>query len=469
MSESTNFFERYSNYIDDLKNRILQIQLRYMACQTQISSDFSKGFIAKEVAEKMLAVKIYQFAPSIDRGYRLSKADVDFIKEYADLDAEGNLLTTILKPEYLKKAELVERILNSVKTFAYYDKLDPTFRRITLTNEMTNSVKERISFFTAKIEENLQLHGEKFKKTESYHNIQREIERLTKLLESFKNIIDFDDERLINLISSFYKVDYDFYEWFNKMDLLSTEKDGTIYSEHRNNLYRLSSYNDSLIRNQKKLEELILKSNKLTNSLLSFLDNSIDFDMDSFEEEEQPEKISIFKRNKAPKNNKELLSKLFLRITSLSGATLYLKNTFCNSEQKIELASCFDIYFNEKYGQDIIYVDIDDFFFELRKTIIDYYKGNIQDIKKEIEAHIHLMSGNNIILTNGLETGYRQALLQERLHNSSNIDPNTLIIDGFTEEELNEMYISLKQILKDKYNFDLKTNKNDMPLSLKNK
>ena len=71
MTTNTNFFDEYTEYINELQNRILHIQLKYDECQSLISRDFSKGFIAKEVAEKMLAVRINQFVPSMDRMYRL--------------------------------------------------------------------------------------------------------------------------------------------------------------------------------------------------------------------------------------------------------------------------------------------------------------------------------------------------------------------------------------------------------------
>ena len=111
---SNNYFEEYTEFIDEIQNRIMKIQLKFNECQSLINSDYSKGFIAKEVAEKMLAVRINQFVPSMDRMYRLSKEEIDFINQYAALDSQGNVLATILKPEYIEKANMLDNILTII-------------------------------------------------------------------------------------------------------------------------------------------------------------------------------------------------------------------------------------------------------------------------------------------------------------------------------------------------------------------
>ena len=169
---TSDFFEEYTEFINGLQNRIMKIQLKYNECQSLISRDFSKGFIAKEVAEKMLAVRINQFVPSMDRMYRLSKEEIDFINQYAALDTSGNVLATMLKPEYLQKAELLERIKKSVKTFDYYEKLDPESKRIKIKQELVTTFTRRMEALQNKAQNILRVRGANAENSSAYQQLQ---------------------------------------------------------------------------------------------------------------------------------------------------------------------------------------------------------------------------------------------------------------------------------------------------------
>ena len=56
-----------------------------------------------------------------------------------------------------------------------------------------------------------------------------------------------------------------------------------------------------------------------------------------------------------------------------------------------------------------------------------------------------------IALVKSIEKGYNEAILQEMAYNSTVLHPNQLQIKGYTPEELEQMYNSLKEILSNNY------------------
>ncbi len=450
---SNNYFEEYTEFINDLQNRIMKIQLKYNECQSLISSDFSKGFIAKEVAEKMLAVKINQFAPSMDRMYRLSKADVDFINQYAALDSCGNVLATILKPEYLAKAEQLELILKSVQTAHYYESLEPSSKRIKIKMKLTNAFNKRVSLLKAKASNMLRVRGEAAKESESYQQIIAEIEKCTSAIESFDQVMDYDDATVRELLESFYKIDYAYFDWYQNMELKSLKETNELYTEHSSTMARVNDYGKDLLDNQSKTREASKTLIDLNNKLMSFLDAIMNIDLSSFEEE-QPKGFAFFRKSKSQENNKEVLSDLFLNLSALPGVIDYFQETYANDGESIELTECFNKYFNQIYGEETTYADLTKFLLAFQKSVVTFYKAKIEKIQKELESQIKISGGINVALVSGIEKGYSQALLHEKAFNAATIDQSSLLLEGFDEEELQKIYHSLKNIINPSYGFN---------------
>lgn len=458
---SNNYFEEYTEFINELQNRIMKIQLKYNECQSLISSDFSKGFIAKEVADKMLAVKINQFAPSMDRMYRLSKADVDFINQYAALDSCGNVLATILKPEYLAKAEQLELILKSVQTAHYYESLEPSGKRIKIKMELTNAFNKRVSLLKAKASNMLRARGETAKNSESYQQIIAEIEKCTSAIESFDQVMDYDDATVRQLIESFYKIDYAYFDWYQNMELKNLKETNELYTEHSSTMARVNDYGKDLLDNQSKTREASKTLIDLNNKLMAFLESIMNIDLSTFEEERKG--FSFFRKSKSQGNNKEVLTDLFVNLSALPGVIDYFQETYANDGESIELTECFNKYFNQIYGEETTYVDLTKFLLAFQKSVVTFYKAKIESIQKELESQIKISGGINVALVNGIEKGYSQALLHEKAFNASTIDQSSLLLEGFDEEELQKIYYSLKSIINPSYGF----NPNDVNSSQK--
>ena len=449
---TSDFFEEYTEFINGLQNRIMKIQLKYNECQSLISRDFSKGFIAKEVAEKMLAVRINQFVPSMDRMYRLSKEEIDFINQYAALDTSGNVLATILKPEYLQKAELLERIKKSVKTFDYYEKLDPESKRIKIKQELVTTFTRRMEALQNKAQNILRVRGANAENSSAYQQLQTEIIKCNNALESFDQIMEYDDELLIKLFSSFYQIDYYYYDWYTKMELRSLKESDELYKEHTVTTGKAVKTATDLYEGQTTLRENYDKLQKLNNELISFLESIIDFDIEEFEDE-HTQSIGLFKKSKKSVNNMETILELFTQLSLLPGTQRYLQETFYKDETQITMEECFDRYFNSKYNKERKYVDLYNFLLTFKKQILAFYKKEIATLQKTIDSQIKINGGIVVVQGNVAEKAHNQAILQQKVYNAATYDLNSLKKDGCTEEELEKIFRSLQAMLTPTYSF----------------
>lgn len=450
MTITNNYFEEYTNFINELQNRIMKIQLKYNECQSLISSDFAKGFIAKEVAEKMLAVRINQYVPSMDRKYRLSKEEIDFVNEYAALDSSGNILATILKPEYLEKAERLEHILHSVKTIHFYENMDPVSKRVRIKADLITAFSRRISMLKGKLSNIQRIYGENAEKRSNYQQIQAEIDKCTEGMESFDQIMDYDDEKVRQIIESFYKADYSYFNWYSIMELKSLKESPELYSEHTQTMNRALSFSKDLTDNKSKIKELTEMITRINNTLFSFLSSITELDIEEFEEE-QLKGIGFFKKGKLQKDNKSILNNLFLKLVSMPGIMDYLQETLYQPEDTIELNDCFNKYLSSIYGEEITFVDLNKFLLKFQQNIISFYKEKIEQTQKELSENVKVNGGIVIALSKSVENGYNQAELHEKAFNVSTIDQKDLLIEGFTEEEGYKIYQSLKEILSKDY------------------
>lgn len=447
-----NYFQEYSDYIDGLQKRIMEIQLKFNQCQFLINKEFSEGFIAKEVAAKMLAVKIYQYVPSTDRAYRLDGAEVDFINKYADLDSNGEIKNTILKPEFLEKKALLDKILESVKTLAYFESLDSESRRIKVHTDLTSSFESRIRELQEKAANYLRKNGENAKNTAAYAQIQEEISKCQRGIEQFCQIINCDDEMLLKLITSYYKVDYSFYEWYKKMSLKSIRDNGNLHSEHRKTMESLIIGTNDAVTAQNSIATLNTKLAKQTKLLFGFLKEGLTISLEKYDTTDFS--FNFLRKNKEQNNQKDLFE-LFKDLSSLPGVSKFLKETlFANGETNIDLATCFNKYLTDKYGKETKYVDIEEFKTHLVNSVINYFKGIIEQTQKELNRQIQLLGGTSDLTNRTAEEGYSQALLQEQAYNTAEEDPSTLKINGFTDEELEKIYLSLKNILATQYGYN---------------
>lgn len=452
LDKPINYFQEYSDYIDELQNQILRIQLKYNSCQSAISTEFKKGFIAPEVAEKMLAVKINQYVPSTDRAYRLDKSEVDFIREYADLDSNGEIKATILKPKYFKKKALLDQILESVKTFSYFDNLDDTSKRMKLYDNLTSSIKTKIKELQGKLASYTRQNGENAKNTAIYAQLQSEISKCQKGIENFNQIKDCDEETLLRIISSYYKVDYSYYEWYLNMQLKSIYDNGNLSSEHIQTTESLITNVNDVKEIKNRIDILNKTINSKTRLLFNFLTEQPNISIDQNVSENNI--LSYFRKNKE-KNNRDNLYEIFIKYSSLPSFLEYLQATFFKSKEKsMNLTTCFDMYLLSNYGEDTTYVDEEIFKKDLVNNTTRYFKEIIESNQKKLTHQLQLLEGTISLTTNKAEETHTQAILQDKASTIGTSESSTFKIEGLTEEELTKVFESLNNILDNQYNFN---------------
>ena len=127
--------------------------------------------------------------------------------------------------------------------------------------------------------------------------LQTEIIKCNNALESFDQIMEYDDELLIKLLSSFYQIDYYYYDWYTKMELRSLKESDELYKEHTVTTGKAVKTATDLYEGQTTLRENYDKLQKLNNELISFLESIIDFDIEEFEDE-HTQSIGLFKKSK---------------------------------------------------------------------------------------------------------------------------------------------------------------------------
>jgi ribosomal protein L29 len=287
------------------------------------------------------------------------------------------------------------------------------------------------------------------KNTSLYQKTVDDINRCKSTIESFDEIMDYDDLKLMQLIVSFYKVDYSYYEWFKKMELKDVKETGELYTTHTNTMENANNFGNDILDNNEKIKELNERLEKLKNSLFDFINYTLEFNIKEYEQE-KPKKGGLFKKIKP--NNKETLLQIFSSFATLSSFINYLEENYKKPEDKsIEVTECFNKYFEITYGNEIEYIEVEKFFLEFQKTILNYLKTKIDDTQKEIVKYNKLNNGAMVALVKSVEKGYNEAILQEMAYNSTVLHPNQLQIKGYTPEELEQMYNSLKEILSNNY------------------
>ena len=246
-----------------------------------------------------------------------------------------------------------------------------------------------------------------------------ETEKYNRLIDSFEQIIDYDDQKVVDLIESLYKIDYKYYTWYMNMKLKSLKESGELYTAHSKTMATINNFAQDVIDNHTKTKDLSNSLFILNNKLLSFLESISSFDLSQFLQK-QPTKHSIFKKSK-PEDNKEVLKSIFYNLVALPGAAAYIQDTYGDTNKPLDLTYCFEKMFISQYGEEQTYVDINIFIRDFQKLVVSYYKTVIEKAQKSLNSQMNISGGTKVALANGVEKGYKEALLHEQAFNASSI------------------------------------------------
>ncbi len=439
-----NFFDDYEEYLNGLRNRIFEIFNKFRDCQDRINAEYKKGFIAPAVAQKMLSVKITDYVPSTDLQYRLTKEEVDFIRTYAELDENGELLSTFLKPQYLEKSKLLGRIRNSVEVLNYFNKFDLETRKVKLKECVEEIYYKEIKSIKEKIANIKLTRPRDYEYSPQFKELAKRLESYNRTLDSLDRILNMDEEDLNHTIISFFKVNPEYYEWYVKMLLRDAYETGSVYKQHEITMTTVITQHEGIVDREEKIKKLNNKMSSLKDNLIAFLEYLLDLDYDSFEEENKG-KFKLFGKNR---NNKDLLFKMFSILVPYVATSGYF-DKYREKEQEedtINFEKCFEKYFAQTYGEDISYVELENFVEKFREELVKYYKKLIKECAVLINEENKKLNSANLVHEDDLGRALEQANLQRAIREEYN-EGASKCIGGFNAEDSKQIFLSLKEIL----------------------
>lgn len=347
-------FIEYENYINKLKSDIISLQSRFNVCRSILNYDYSNSEIYEDEYKRIIRMGIAQYSSDIDSRYELAKDQVQFLRDFAEIDSNGMIASSIVKDEYVKKRELLKKVFESIKVHNYFSSLDEETRK----------------------EELVRLVEDYFDKCEkiSGADIKNLNERKNLLI---KRVYRAEGDYLTYLIDLFFGTDIYYYKWYYSQELLSELDSGFVYDEHQNNCNDLNDnvviYEDA-IRDQSSLIE---QKNLLTRNLSGFSRSIVDLDFSEFTKKGLFNGISLLLFRK--RDNKDVLFSLFGEFSRIDGSLLFYRK-LSEPNSIIKIASCFEKYFAETYGHDINYVDVETFIRNIIGDIIECYQNEIAKI-----------------------------------------------------------------------------------------
>ena len=237
------------------------------------------------------------------------------------------------------------------------------------------------------------------------------------------------------------------------MSLKEENDNGFVYQEHLGLMQKINGDISCLSVKRKTLEEEQSEARKVSSDLIKFLEAIADFDLTKFEEKK--EKKSLFRRN-VQESNKDVLFEVFTALLLLPGTFNYVINNLAlEGEDKdnnaYDAKECFDKFFNDTYGEDTTYVSLINFVSDFRKAVTAYSKK----IVSQYESVIKKSETSVTDYTKGLDSSFMKALSQSQVISDIHLGytgKESILLPGFTFEELESMYFSLKSYIIDNVN-----------------
>ena len=446
---TNNYFKEYFDFIDDLKNRIMIIQLRYNNCIEAIKRDMSSGVLDDFLGNRLLALRMDERLDNVDSKYCLSREDADFIRTYADLDNDGQVLNTFLKREYLDKHDRMLGILKAVRIFGYLDSVDPEQARLVVKQALVDYCSGEIKALEKQIKSFEDSYGEKAIHQSRYITlVNRKIE-LERGIRSFEQLLTADDEMLNKVVSQFYGVKRYYYDWFLKMEVKAGYESGVVYGQQCDLLRSVADSSKKAVEFSNQLVEENKKLETYNNSLFDVLRGLSSFNIDEIVPTPKKKRFG-----KVVLNNKDALFEAFVRLVTLDGVKGYIEETYGDEKHSVNLSVAFEQFFNGLYGVDTLYVESSTFLKDFKNKIIMYYKSKIgQIISKISELNAEITSRSSGICDN-IGVAVKNADLQRDIREQYPAKQSELLLTGFSVSELDKMYSALKEFIGNGFSFD---------------
>lgn len=451
--EEKDFFINYENYINGLQERLFRLQVKYNEGQSWAYTDHEKGLLSDEDFYKINDSRMDTYVEGVDSKYILSREDVEFIAEYGALDVDGQLLKTILRKDLLDRLALIKQIFRSVVIFSYFDSFDGITKRNKFKDDVVKTFGSEKEKSVKMLERIRQTRGANYQNSPHFLETKQRLDNANKALRFAEHIITFDDDYLYRLLASYYEVKFNYYDWYRRMSLKEENDNGFVYQEHLGLMQKINGDISCLSVKRKTLEEEQGEARKVSSDLIKFLEAIADFDLTKFEEKK--EKKSLFRRN-IQESNKDVLFEVFTALLLLPGTFNYVINNLAlEGEDKdnnaYDAKECFDKFFNDTYGEDTTFVSLINFVNDFRKAVTAYSKKIIS----QYESVIKKSETSVTDYTKGLDSSFMKALSQSQVISDIHLGytgKESILLPGFTFEELESMYFSLKSYIIDNVN-----------------
>jgi hypothetical protein len=446
-----NYFIEYNNYINDLQYKLMRIQLRFNECIDNVRRAIKLGELSNEDGEILLNQRMDMYYEQYDSKYTLSKRDVDFIRTYADLDRNGLLLASFLKPEYLDKKEKLTKMLEAVKIYGYLDSLSMKDARLTVKMAMHEHYSEQLDRVVTKMNNLVSMYGEKEKNSRRYLELDEQRNKLLRALNAISNLENAPEEVYERVVRQFYNVDKKYYEWFLKMQIKQEYEDGVVYQEHVDTMRNMQDTNNTVVDASNELVNANRELETANKEMFDVLIGISQFDVDSALALQEKPKKRMFKKEEL--NNREGLFNVFVGLLTINGLKTYIEYMYGNGDGTVNLNNTFDLYFNKKYGENTLYVEPSKFINDFRDDVIFYYKEKIEEIINKINILSVKVNSNTTLMCGNIRVGMNQAQLQRDIREQYPAKRDELIIMGFTMDELNRIYTNLKEFVGNGFSF----------------
>ena len=282
-----NYFIEYTHYIHELERKLMKIQLRFNECLETIRKDINLAVLSFEEGEELLNQRMDRYYEQYDSKYTLSKSDVEFIQTYADVDNNGQVLATFLKRELLDKKEKLTAMLESIRIFGYLDNLSEEDARLSVKVAMFEHYNTQVKSLETKMNNLLQMYGEKEKHSRRYLELQEQRDKLLKALSVIEIIEQLPKEKFDRIVSQFYDVDKKYYDWYLKMQIKQEYEEGTIYQDHCVTLGNIDNSGETILDASNKLLELNEHLQKTHTALFNIMIGISKFDINKYLEQQE--------------------------------------------------------------------------------------------------------------------------------------------------------------------------------------
>ncbi len=446
-----NYFIEYTHYLYDLQDKLMRIQLRFNECLNNVRSDINNGIISLEEGEFLLKQRMDTYYKDVQSKYRLSKEDVDFVRTYAEVDKDGQLLASFLKRDFLDKKDKLSAMLEAIRIYGYLDGLSPEDARLSVIVAMHDHYNSQLGNVEHKMNNLYQVYGERVKHNRGYLELEQQKSKLERALSAIATLDTAPEEVFQRIVSQFYDVDRKYYDWFLKMEIKEEYEEGTIYTKHCDTMRNIESTSNTILTASDEVTKLNKELEDTNKKLFEALMSMSTFDINEALGVQEKPKKRLFKKEEL--NNKEGLLNIFLGLMSINTISGYFVDKYGNGDSCITLSVVFNAYFDKTYGEDSLYVDPNQFVNDLRDSIVAYYKDKIEDIIHKINGLNVKINSNTTLMCGNIKVGMNEAMLQRDIREQYPAKRDELHISGFSFEELERIYTDLKEFIGNGFSF----------------